>query len=101
MSVMVWTVLIESHTRWQVLRRDGRRCVVSGQRDTWFEDDTPADALPGLVDAVRIFKHPLVVYKEIYDADEVCAVNTGRSFKGMKANCTSTAGWIDYGSRQP
>lgn len=78
MCIMAWTVLIESHAQWQVLRRDGRRCVVSGQRDNWFKEDTLADALPGFVDAVRIFEHPLVVYKEIYDTDEVCAVDTGR-----------------------
>ena len=28
-------------------------------------------------DAVRIFKHPLVVYKDVYDNDEVRTVRTG------------------------
>ena len=77
---MAWKVLIESHVRWQVLRRDGHKCVVSGRLDGWSEDDIPPDAIPGpgYVDVVRIFKHPLVVYKEIYDSDKVCALDTGK-----------------------
>ena len=31
----------------------------------------PVDEKPAWTDAVRIFKHPLVVYKDIYDNDEV------------------------------
>ena len=68
----------------QVLRRDGYKCVVSGAWDMWYcrLTDTgvvlpggpgiiPVDEKPAWTDAVRIFKHPLVVYKDIYENDKV------------------------------
>ncbi|KAM5541915.1 hypothetical protein V8D89_004225 [Ganoderma adspersum] len=51
-----------------VLRRDGykRRGCSSGGPGIVLDDDKPA-----WTDAVRIFKHPLVVYKDVYDIDEL------------------------------
>ncbi|KAI1784209.1 hypothetical protein LXA43DRAFT_1101670 [Ganoderma leucocontextum] len=46
----------------QVLRRDGYRCVVSG---SWAS----RGPISRYVEAVRIFKHPLVVHKGVYDND--------------------------------
>ena len=45
---------------------------MSGVWDIWSRSArAPHDAKQDYVDAVRIFKHPLVVYKDVYDNDKV------------------------------
>ncbi|KAI1783480.1 hypothetical protein LXA43DRAFT_1046668 [Ganoderma leucocontextum] len=64
-------ILMSSYPlRDQVLRRDGHQCVVSGVWDNRSRRPVPYGMLMDYVDAVRIFKHPLVVYKGVYDNDE-------------------------------
>lgn len=57
----------------QVLARDGQRCVVSGVWDVRSRVRAPLGTRWGYghVDAARIFKHPLVVYKDVYEHDKV------------------------------
>ncbi|KAI1782908.1 hypothetical protein LXA43DRAFT_931991 [Ganoderma leucocontextum] len=93
----------------QILRRDGYRCVVSGVWDTryWKSMRRRLRRTQGIIpdgthawtDAVRIFKHPLVVYKDVYDNDEPKRDSTRLSLELLRRYCQLSDRYIqDMGS---
>ncbi|KAM5539554.1 hypothetical protein V8D89_006663 [Ganoderma adspersum] len=81
----------------QVLARDGQRCVVSGVWDVRSRVRAPPGTRCGYghVDAVRIFKHPLVVYKDVYDRDKAKRASVLLSLEVLRRYCELDNGYID------
>ncbi|KAI1794483.1 hypothetical protein LXA43DRAFT_997405 [Ganoderma leucocontextum] len=80
----------------QVLRREGHRCIVTGSWDSnWHGEGAPPGALmPGYVDAVRIFKHPRVVYKDVYDNDKAKYESIMLSMELLRCYCQMSDKYI-------
>ncbi|PIL26590.1 hypothetical protein GSI_12348 [Ganoderma sinense ZZ0214-1] len=79
----------------QVLARDGQRCMVSGAWDIWSRVRAPPGTRWGHVNAVRIFKHPLVVYRDVYDRDKAKRESVLLSLEVLRRFCELDSRYFD------
>ncbi|PIL26585.1 hypothetical protein GSI_12343 [Ganoderma sinense ZZ0214-1] len=88
----------QRHAGTQVLARDGQRCVVSGVWDMPSRVRAPLATRWGRVNTVRIFNHPLVVYKDVYDRDKTKRESVLLSLEVIRRFCELDSRYFDLDS---